>query len=857
VDVQAGYNNIRIHEGDEYKAAFKTNMGLFENTVMPFGLRNAPSAFQRMMNTQFVDIIATGQVIIYMDDILIATRDNKEEHRKIVHQVLERLQELDLYLKPAKCTFEAKKIEFLGVILENSTVTMDPVKVAGVEEWKEPKTVKDIRKFLGFCNFYRHFIRGFSQIAKPLNNLLKKGATWTFGNAEKTVFENLKKLICEEPVLIQPDQTKPFEVEVDASNYAVGAVLMQQDEKKVLHPVAFFSKTMNKAQRNYDVYNHELLGLREMLRHWRHYLHQAAHKVKIHTDHANLLFWKNPGDHNRRVAQWHAELMAYDFELVHIAGAKNGRADTLSRFPDYNQGEEDNKKLVVLPEGYFQRAYTRLAGSDEANPSEAHSWQRMTKGLDNDKYGSLQERIVKNQEEDASKKQISRWTNTHQISNILDVYWKEDQIVVAGGNDLKRGVIHYFHDTPSSGHPRITNTYELAKHNVWWPNMKQDVEQYVKGCAVCQANKVNTRPLKPGMVPITPEHSLPFQTVAMDFITKLPKSGKREYNTILMITDHDCTKAAIFIPCHETITAEGVALLYLRHVYPRFGIPKKVILDRDTRFTSKFAKGLNEALGIQSNMSTAYHPQTDGQSERTNQGLETSIRCYCDEEQDNWHIWLPMAEFAHNQWPNATTKKAPFDLIMGYVPCMEQIKKPSPVPQVEEQLAELERVRKVAWEAMLKAQAMLRVKNLGGRKFQPYKEGEQVWIEGTNLKTLYPSAKLGPKQYGPFEVLKQFSNAVYQVEIPRRWKNHNVFHANLLTPYKEMELHGPNFTRPPPDLIEGEEEFEVEKILDAQQRGQGHKLHFLVKWKGYPVSDNSWEKAEDVHTADLVKEFYA
>jgi hypothetical protein len=311
-----------------------------------------------MMNTQFVDIIATGQVIIYMDDILIATRDNKEEHQKIVHQVLGRLQELDLYLKPAKCTFKTKKIEFLGVILKNGTITMDPIKVAGVEEWKEPKTVKDIRKFLGFCNFYRCFIRGFSQIAKPLNNLLKKGAIWTFENAEKAVFKELKKLICEEPVLIQPDQTKPFEVEVDTSNYAIGAVLMQRDEKNVLHPVAFFSKTMNEAQRNYDVYNHELLGLCKMFRHWRHYLHQAAHKVKVHTDHANLLFWKNPGDHNRRVARWHVELMDYDFELVHIVGAKNRCADVLSRCPDYNQGEEDNKKLVVIPEGFFQRAYS-------------------------------------------------------------------------------------------------------------------------------------------------------------------------------------------------------------------------------------------------------------------------------------------------------------------------------------------------------------------------------------------------------------------------------------------------------------------------------------------------------------------
>jgi hypothetical protein len=227
MDMQAGYNNIRIWECNEYKATFKTNMGLYENTVMPFGLCNAPSVFQHMMNTQFIDIIATGQVIIYMDDILVATRNNREEHWKIVHQVLGRLKELDLYLKLAKCIFETKKIKFLGVILEDGTITMDLVKVAGVEEWKEPKTVKDIRKFLGFCNLYQHFIRGFLQIAKPLNNLLKKGATWTFGNAEKVAFEKLKKLICEEPVLIQPDQTKPFKVEVDASNYTIGAVLMQ------------------------------------------------------------------------------------------------------------------------------------------------------------------------------------------------------------------------------------------------------------------------------------------------------------------------------------------------------------------------------------------------------------------------------------------------------------------------------------------------------------------------------------------------------------------------------------------------------------------------------------------------------
>jgi hypothetical protein len=276
------------------------------------------------------------------------------------------------------------------------------------------------------------------------------------------------------------------------------------------------------------------------------------------------------------------------------------------------------------------------------------------------------------------------------MSRDYGIMWKGIQIVISRGNDLKRGVIHLYYDTPSSGHPGISNTYQLAQWDFWWPNMKQDVEQYIKGCAACQANKINTHPLKPTIFPITPAKGLPFQTVAMDFITNLPKSGK--YNTILTIMDHDCSKATIFIPCQETITAEGVAVLYLKWVYPRFGILAKIISDQDTRFTSKFAKGLCDALQIKQNISTAYQPQTDGQSERMNQFLETYLRFYCAEKQDDWGQWLPFAEFTHNQWPNNMTKKTPYKLIMGYTPRLEWNIHPSQVPAVEERLGKLEEI---------------------------------------------------------------------------------------------------------------------------------------------------------------------
>ena len=268
VDICEGFYNVHVTEGDEWKATLKTNSGLYEPTVMQFGLKNAPAIFQRMMNMQFADIIAQGNVIIYFDDILIATIDDLEVHRRVIGQVLDRLQKLNLYLKPSKCIFKTRRIEFLGVVLENGTVMMDPIKVSGVREWKVPTNTTENHTFQGFANFYRCFIPNFSKIARPLNDLLKTGVKWHWGDEQQKAFKEIKQLIMSEPVLCQPDQTKPFEVKVDASNYAMGAVLMQRDKKNVLHPIAFFSKSMNEAQRNYDIYNKELLGLREMLRHW-------------------------------------------------------------------------------------------------------------------------------------------------------------------------------------------------------------------------------------------------------------------------------------------------------------------------------------------------------------------------------------------------------------------------------------------------------------------------------------------------------------------------------------------------------------------------------------------------------------
>ena len=218
-DIRWGYNNVHIKEGDEWKAAFITNQGLFKPRVMFFGLTNSPTTFQTMMNAIFAEELLENWLTIYMDDILIHTADDVAAHREKVHEILQKLKHHDLYLKPEKCQFEQKKVEFLGVILKKETVQMDPTKTKGIADWKTPQNLKDVCAFLGFTGFYRYFIPNYSKIARPLIELTKKAVPFHWDEAQLKAFETLKSLMCSHPVLKQPNYAKPFFLSTDASAY--------------------------------------------------------------------------------------------------------------------------------------------------------------------------------------------------------------------------------------------------------------------------------------------------------------------------------------------------------------------------------------------------------------------------------------------------------------------------------------------------------------------------------------------------------------------------------------------------------------------------------------------------------------
>jgi hypothetical protein len=276
---------------------------------------------------------------------------------------------------------------------------------------------------------------------------------------------------------------------------------------------------------------------------------------------------------------------------------------------------------------------------------------------------------------------LTKWIDTHELKKIDKVWYKNGRRVITNVGSGTRAVIAAHHDTPVHEHPGIARTIQLVEQDSWWPGLRREVTDYVKGCAECQWHKVNNHPTKAALKPIWAKlEATPFETVAVDFITKLPVS--QGYDSILTVTDHDCSKATIFIPCVEEISGEETAALYAKHVFARYGLPTKIISDRDLRFASKFTCELCKLLGIQQNISTAYHPQTDGQSERSNQWLEQYLRFWVNECQDDWAQYLPLAEFAHNNWPNKSTRESPFQVLMGYHPRADYSGTPSTIPRI-------------------------------------------------------------------------------------------------------------------------------------------------------------------------------
>ncbi|GIZ39172.1 hypothetical protein CKM354_000256300 [Cercospora kikuchii] len=785
IDLRDAFYAIRMAEGEEWKTAFRTRYGLYEFTVMPMGLTNAPASCQEMVNDILRDLLDIC-VIAYMDDILVYTKGSLEKHKRQVQGVFERLSRVGFRTAPEKCEFHKKEVKFLGFIINTRGIAIDPEKIGSIKTWPIPKTVKDVQSFLGLANYNPKFIKDYSKIATPLSDLTKKDLKWKWEQQHQRAFDKLVQMCCEAPVLMMFDTKEPVYIETDASDLAIGACLTQMHDGK-RHPVAYYSRKMSPAEQNYDVHDKELLAIVAALQHWNYYA-EGAPGLTILSDHKNLTYFTTTKVLTRRQARWSELLGQYKFEIRYTPGKENGRADALSRRVDYMEGKEPVQQRVL-----------------KANPD-----------------GSLS-------------------ANTQEFNIIVRILNDtEEQFPILQGKyqvpkDREEECIRQHHDDPSKGHPGATKTVELIQRSFSFPQMRQKVLKYIKRCEHCQRNKAE-RHAKYGHIQFRTPPQQPWDEVTMDFITKLPPSKDKvtenTFDMIMVMVDR-LTKYAHFIPASERYTAEQLGYLVMDRLVRYHGFPKVFITDRDKLFTSNYWKTLVGMIGIKHKLSTAYHPETDGQTERTNQTLEQYLRHYINHAQDNWVTLLPMAQIALNNHKSETTQATPFFANYGRNPNL--FGDPHSHPQADRAMVatqDMKDIHKQLESRIQDSQKTIAKSRQDKRKMAPQlKKGDKVYLLTKNLRTRRKTKKLDQVKVGPFLIDEARGPVNYRLKLPRDAKIHPVFHISLLEPADAETPCQETFHFQP----EEEDEFEVERILE--KRGQ----KYLIKWKGYPESENTWE----------------
>jgi transposase InsO family protein len=850
LDLRSGYNLVRIADGEEWKTAFRTRYGHYEYRVMPFGLTNAPATFQNLMNDvlrDFLDVFA----VVYLDDILIFS-PTLDEHKRHVRLVLERLRTNGLFAKPEKCFFHQKEIEYLGFIVSPSGVKMDPEKVSAVLEWPEPASVHDLQIFLGFANFYRRFIGGYSKITAPLTRLLRKGHTFTFDEPARQAFSQLKTAFTTAPVLAHFHPDRPSTIETDASDFAIAAVISQPAADGVLHPIAFYSRKLNAAELNYEIHDKELLAIVTAIQVWRAYLEGAAHPFTVYTDHKNLEYFATPKVLNRRQARWAEFLAIYNFTISYRPGKSMGKPDALSRRSDFAEGSKasDAPPRMLLKPDHLQ-LFATLSHAAIGEPQLIHDI-RTAQPQD----PKLQ-RLLPFLRDPGIPRDNTTQRELQRFSLRDGLVFFNGLVYVPSDDVIKLQILRQCHDSTSAGHFGQAKTHEIVTRDFYWPDLRRFVKRYVSTCDVCARAKAPRHKPHGFLVPL-PIPARPWSSISMDFIVELPPSPSGD-NAILVTVDR-FSKMAHFSVTRTTADAADIARLFLRDVYRLHGLPADIVSDRDKIFRSSFWQHLLSLLGVTPNMSTAFHPQTDGQTERVNQTLEQYLRIFCNYQQDNWQDLLPLAEFACNNSVHASTGKTPFFANYGCHPnSVTTVASRTPNsdnPAAEDLAVSLRNIHKqLALDLADASATQAHFYNRKVKKAPRFKKGNQVWLLRRNIKTTRPSDKLDYKRLGPFRIAKKIGKAAFRLKLPASMRIHPVFHVSLLEPFRPNDIPGRTQDPSPPVIVDNQEEFEVEEILDSRiRRG---KLQYFVHWKDWPISSRTWEPQENLaHSPDMIDAFH-
>lgn len=809
LDLRSGYHQIRMKETDEEKTAFKTHHGHFQFRVMPFGLTNAPATFQCLMNSIFEPYLRKF-VLVFMDDILVYS-PSLETHAIHLDTVLQVLQQHQLSAKLSKCSFAASQLEYLGHIISADGVATDPEKTRIMRDWPVPTNVTELRGFLGLTGYYRKFVKNYGVIAKPLTVLLQKNAKFIWTDSANSAFLQLKHAMCSTPVLALPDFTKTFVLETDACATGIGAVLSQEG-----HPIAFYSKALGMANQKLSIYEKEFLAIMMAIDKWRSYLLRGPFTIK--TDHQSLCHLDDQilGSELQRKAM--TKLIGLQYKFQYKRGVDNKSADALSRVGH----------LFATVSGPYPKWIQEVVNSYATDADAQQLLTELAVSSPNDKGFMLSGGLIK----------------------------KHDKIWVGANSGLQSKLIAVFHSSPIGGHSGIHATYHRLKKLFVWTGMKQAVEEFVQQCGVCQQAK-HEHCKYPGLLQPLPIPEGSWQDISMDFIEGLPLS--KGANTILVVVDR-FTKYAHFLSLKHPFSASQVAELFLDRVAQLYGMPKSIVSDRDRVFTSSFWKTLFARFGIPLNMSTAYHPQSDGQTERVNQCLEMYLRCAVANTPSKWASWLPLAQFWYNTSFHTSLKCSPHKALYGSDPSYGLL------PSLSVEASDESSSSKDA-TALLKARSfysstlqhhLARAQNHmkqvadSKRTLRVFQVGDSVFLKlqpyAQTSVVNRPCHKLAMKYFGPFPILERVGSVAYKLQLPPASQVHSVFHVSQLKP--SVPSHVPVYTSLPDVVALDVEDLIPTEILDCRmvKKGNAAIVQVRVRWGSLPDNMATWEDYDVIRT---------
>ena len=892
MDLMSGYWQVEMDPDSREHTAFTTYGGLYEFLVLPFGLTNAPSTYQRLMECVLRNL--TYKIcLIYLDDILVYSR-TFENHLDHLRQVFDRLRHANLKLKPSKCKFACTKVNYLGHIVSPDGIAPDNDKISAVKDFPRPHNVKTVRSFLGLANYYRRFVKDFSKIATPLNQLLRKDHKFVWTDTCERAFNDLKEALTTAPILAFPNFKEPFHLYTDASNEGIGVTLGQlQNGKEVA--IAYAGRDLNAAERNYSTTEREALGLIFGIRKFEPYLH--GRKFILHTDHHALKWLMTINDPSGKLARWSLLVQQHDFEIRHRPGISHANADALSRRP---------YKLPIQTVSAYDVPgvqTSRVKELQRRDPDLADLINYLESATLPDKDKLARSLLLTIDDYFLSDDGLLFHLWTPRKTRHTTTY---QQLVIPAA--LRYEVLTWGHDDPTAGHFGTVKTYEKLRTRYYWRNMFSDIQHWCRSCCDCATRKSPRNRHKAPLIPIPVQDA--FERVACDILGPLPTTT-RGNKFICVWSDYLTHWAECFaVP---SIEAPVIARIFVDEIFTRHGAPRTFLSDRGSNFLSALVKEVCRLLNTRKLNTTAYHPQTDGLVERFNNTLAESISMFVNSEQTDWDLFLPSILFAYRVSPCVSTGESPFFLLYGREPRLPldvALLPPTNLStSVEEHrkriVTQIETAQALARSNIAKAQQLMKLQYDKKAADAPFEVGQRCWVYTPSSKKGL-SKKLRHLWHGPFRICRKLSPVHYQLRTCDNRLVATTVHANRMKHFYDpadrpiappqeddpnqlslqaADLPADSFepesdnsqtktsttidTAPdqdngelpngPPvdssDVLKEPDVYAAEKILKARKR-HGRR-QYLVKWANFPASESTWEPEENILDKRLLENFHS